>query len=383
MEPLGQAEVPVPVPVAQPRLLGGSPLAQPVQPVPADRLQQPVARPVPGLLPAQHRLADQPGEQVEQVAVRVLDHVPGGGQPEAVGEHRQAQPERLLAGRAQGEAPVEGGLQPPVPGGYRVPGLQQPQVLVQPAGQLAEREGTQLGRGQLDGQREPVEPVADLRHDRPVVGVQREPGAYRHRALQEQRQSRVPGLGARWQRPVRIGDVQRHHVPHVLGHHPEHLPAGAQHPQAGAGAQGPVGEHRAGVHQVLAVVQYQQQIPVAQVVRNHLGERPFAVHVDAERVGDGVLQQGGLGHPGEVDQPDAVGERAPQLTGGPHGEPALSAATHAGQGHQARAGQQPPYLGDVPASADERRHLGGDPTNPVARPTTRSHLALTLGRPPE
>ena len=347
--------------------------AQPVQPVPADGLQQPVAgQPVGGLHPAQYRLLDQPGEQVQY---RLLEDVLGRAQLEGAGEHRQPLPQRLFARRAQLEVPVEGRVQAPVPGRYGVPRRQVPEVLTQPGRQLPERERTQLGRGQLDGQWQPVELAADLRHGRPVLGVEGEPRRHGGGPLDEQGHARVPRLGAAVVRLPLLGYAQRRHVPDVLGGHPEHPPAGTQHPQPRRRAQRPVGERRAFVDEVLAVVQDQQHLPVPDMLEEGIGQRPFG-RPDPEFLGDRVVQEGGLGHGGQVDHPDPVGECPTQFGGRPYREPALAAATGPGQGDQPGAGQEPSHLGDVGPPADQAGYLSGDSTESLAGATSSGHRLL-------
>jgi hypothetical protein len=257
-----------------------------------------------------------------------------------------------------------------VPGGDRVPGLQELELLAQSGGELGHREPVQLGGGQLDGQREPVELLADLQDGALVV---RPDGEARHDgpgALGEQDQSRVPVLGAGRRGTLWIGYRQRGNAPHVLSHHPEHLPAGAHHPESGRGAQRAVYESGAGVQQVLAVVQHQQQFPVPQVPDDHFGRRLVGGDIDAQGLGDRVPDHGAIGHWGEIDQPYAVSECPAQLPGNPDGEAGLTAAAYPGEGDQPGARQQPLHLHDVLSAADEAGQLGGDMARPVAGTTT-------------
>ena len=99
--------------------------------------------------------------------------------------------------------PVDGRLQGLLPrqGGAASPG-QQAEPLVEAVVQGAERQRAQPGGGQLDGQRQPVQPRADRHHQRGGLLVERQAGALRPGPVDEQR-DRIGGLGRR--KPVSPG----------------------------------------------------------------------------------------------------------------------------------------------------------------------------------
>ena len=133
----------------------------------ADRLEHPEARLAVGVLaqPQQQALLDERVEVFEGVAraVRVAD---GRGrlEPEAADEDGQAPEQRLLPLEQQVVAPGDRVAQRPLAlVGVLGAAGQQGQPLVEPAQERLRRERAHPRRGQLDRERQAVEPAADLR----------------------------------------------------------------------------------------------------------------------------------------------------------------------------------------------------------------------------
>jgi hypothetical protein len=82
----------------------------------------------------------------------------GGIQAERAGEHRQVPEDALLRFGQQLVAPVDGGVERPLPGGRGPVGADQ-QPVVEPVQQRPEAQCLDSGRGQLDGQRHSVQPL--------------------------------------------------------------------------------------------------------------------------------------------------------------------------------------------------------------------------------
>ena len=171
---------------------------------------------------------------------------------------------------------------------------QHPDPGLQLADQLGERQRAQPHGGELDRERDAVEPLAQPHDVRPVLRRDGEPGDYRRRALGEQVRRVILG-GQREQREGML----------PLG--VERLPAGGQQGHPGRGAQHGVGEGGAGVDQVLARVEDEQQPLAAQVAEEGRARRRLVLVRQAERGGDGGREQVGIADPGQVGEPDAVG----------------------------------------------------------------------------
>ena len=138
-------------------------LGQALDPVLADRLEHPVARRrrVDDL---QERAVDQRGEEVEDLA-----RASRRGRPTALcgvtppGKTASRSASVRSASVEQVPAPVDDGAQRAVARqrGAAAAG-EQPEAVVEPPGELLERQRAQPRGGQLDGQRQAVEPAADL-----------------------------------------------------------------------------------------------------------------------------------------------------------------------------------------------------------------------------
>ncbi|WP_329207684.1 hypothetical protein OG893_29775 [Streptomyces sp. NBC_01696] len=112
-----------------------------------------------------------------------------------------------------------------------------PEPVGQPGGQAGERERTEAGRGQLQGERQAVQAVDDAQHFAEVLLVDAEPGAHGGRPLGEQAHGRrAAGL---LELRVRLGQRERAERDQGLAVDRRRFPAGGQHPQPGA--DGPAG----------------------------------------------------------------------------------------------------------------------------------------------
>ena len=158
------------------------------------------------------------------------------------------------------------------------PGAQGPQALrlvaravgqqLEATGETREQgprgEDRDAGRRQLDGQRQPVQPPADLHHVRRVLAVDDEPRADRLGAVDEQADRAVAVERARRRRRPRIGKRQRRDRDDVLAGDPQQRPAGHQHREAGSGAE-EIDQVRSGSQQMLEAVEDEQHRPRSKV----------------------------------------------------------------------------------------------------------------------
>ncbi|WP_345279033.1 hypothetical protein [Kitasatospora albolonga] len=356
LAPGGHPEVPVPVAPAQALLLAARP--QPAGAVLAQGVQQPVAGAERALLPQQHRLGDQLAHQVEEflggqalARAHVLDRL----QVEAAGEDREPGPEQTFLRRAELMTPADRGAQRAVP--LRAAARtadQQPEAVVQPVGDLLHRERPQPPGGQLHRERDAVQPAA-------------EPGGLGQVAL-GQLEARQHGGGPVGEQPHRRRDParlrrhrQRRQGVEVFARDPEHLPAGGQHPQPGGGPQQRGGQCGAGLHQVFAAVQHQQQLPVGQLLDQHLLRLPGGGVGQSQRLQHRVAQQVRAAHPGQLHQPHPVGVPPGRPGRGAQGQPGLADPAGAGHRHQPTSRQQLVQIRQFGLPADEAGQLGGQP----------------------
>ena len=220
----------------------------------ADRLEQAVAGGAVGRVGDDQRLGDQAAEQVvdvDHVEVVVGGHRLGGVEGERAGEHRQPAEHPPLPVVEQVVGPRHRRPQRLLAPDRPSPADEQPEPFVEPGRDLGGLHRPQPGGRHLHGERDAVEPAADLPGR--VVGHEGRldgPGP-----LDEQ----LHGLVAA-ERPHRVGD---------LAVDAERFPAGGQHPQLRAAPAKSVGQVGGRVEQVLAVVEHQHD-PLGGEVR---GER--------------------------------------------------------------------------------------------------------------
>ena len=187
-----------------------------------------------------------------------VQHTPSNGvEVEALGEHRQQLQQRLLGAVEQRIRPVDGGPQCLLPrqGGAASPG-EQAEALVETVAKTDERQRTQPGRSELDGQWQPIQPSADRYQERAGLLVDGQVNALLSDALDEQ-SDRLTGLrtdvtGARKR--------QRRHPVNALATDAERLAAGGQQAHPRAAPQDSISRLRACSDQMLAVVQHDQDI---------------------------------------------------------------------------------------------------------------------------
>ena len=257
-------------------------------------------------------------------------------------------------------------------------GREQPEAVLETVQDLDRREGAQPHRGELDRERDAVEPAAQLHHGVAVAVRELEVRRHGRGAVEEERDGVVvcrvagPDLG--------VGRRQGRHDEDLLALDAEHVPAGGEDAQAGRRGQQLAGQHRAGVGEVLAVVEHHQQPLLLQVGRE-VASRIRGDLAQLEGVGHGVRQQLGVVKGGQLDEPHAVGKGAPDLGRHPQRQPRLADPTDAGQGEHPAAGQELPGLGQLASTAHEAGQLGGQGAPTRRRRTSWLSYGFRLCRP--
>ena len=163
----------------------------------------------------------------------------------------------------------------------------------------------------------------------------------RPRPLAEQLDRRAApqvGIGLFGRQPVDIGQLQRRDGEFVLAIHPQHLPAGDQHLEARRRGE-QIGNQRGSRHNLLEVIQRQQQMPPAQVIFEDIGRRSAGNFMDVQRPGNRSGNKCRVADRRQGDKIHAVGEsrRLHQLLRRGDRQAGLSCAGRAGQGQQAHA----------------------------------------------
>jgi len=173
-------------------------------------------------------------------------------------------------------------------GGGAAAAAQQPEAVVQPSEHVVHRQHMEPGRRQLDSQRQPVQLPTDRHHRGRILRAQQETRLHRLCALHEQpHRVRLPQqIQVRFCRRPRhgVGYREHGHGPDRLLRDPQRELAGGQDPQPRAGLQQPGGQGGAGRHDMLAVVQDQQQAPGLQAPDQRIRRRLTRLLVQAQGV---------------------------------------------------------------------------------------------------
>ena len=196
------------------------------------------------------------------------------------------------------------------------------------------REEAETSRGELDGEREPVEPAADLDDRRRVVVGDREVGPDRARPVDEQLDRLDPchlrgrhaaaGLGRQAERRDRVD---------VLDPDAERLAAGDQELDLGARVE-QLGRHPGGGRDLLEVVEHQQDLALAQAFGQRLADRTGGHLAHADGATERQDQAIGVAAGRHVDERDAVAKPRRLLAGGPDGQARLARPARARQRQQ-------------------------------------------------
>jgi hypothetical protein len=328
----------------------------------ADGLQHPVADPGPGLGHAQQRLVDEAADRVEGTGA---EHDLRRLERETVLEQRQPPQGALLAGVQQVPGPLDDREQGLVPvGSTAVAAAQQREPVLEPPVDLLDRHGAHPGRGELDRQRQAVEPADDTGHDRLGETHARSRG---DRPLAEQL-----GRVARLQFAERVD---------ALGGDRQRGPAGGEDAQVGRGRDQEGGELGRRLDQVLAVVQDQQARGLREPLRDPGpdvgpllgGQGPVAADrvTDAE---DGPDFDRDILVGGDAGQLDEVDDRLRRVPGERVRQPRLAQAAGPDDGHHPRPGHQGPQPRQVGVPADQLGRVVAHP--PAHRAVERKQAAV-------
>ena len=241
-------------------------------------------------------------------------------------------------------------------GGPAPPG-QQPEPLIEPGADLRHRQRTQPGRGQLQGQRDPVQPDADRRHRRGVGGVQGEAPPVHHGALGEQLhrlESRQPAGGGQ----ISGRHRQRRNPEHALPADAQRLPARDQQARPRAAPHQGVGQLGGRAEHMLGIVQDHQQVPVADRLGQGVEHGPSRLLADPQHGRHGAGHQLRFGHRRQLDQPYPVAGAIQHLGRHLQRQPGLADPARPRDRDQPRpARHQRPQLGQLRGPAHETGRL--------------------------
>ena len=325
-----------------------------------DRLQLPVPGPGGGLLRDHQGLVDQFGQQVQQFGRwqrRVCADRLHRGEGEPAGEHRQPAQQDLLRLGEQVVAPFQRAAQRLVPGDAVGPAAEHGQGIAQPLDDLGRFEHGGPGRGQLQGQRHPVEPSAQVDDALRVVGVERETGPDLRRPLDEEPDRAAAGR-ARPGRGRCVADGRAAGPMTAPGRCTRPGRAAAPgwwraraHPgQPASRAATRWAQAASRCSQLSSTISSERSRSWSTSAWPRLGRR---AGIQPERLGHRVGHQQRLADRREVDEPHSVGVRRTDLLRGRQRQPGLAAAAGPGEGEQPGPADQPIDVDELTLAADE------------------------------
>ena len=219
------------------------------------------------------------------------------------------------------------------------------QPSVEPLAQARGREHARPRSGELDCERQAVEPTADRPQGLLVLRAAAEVGLERTRTRDEQLE--------------RIVLRKRLHRVHLLARQMENRTAGHDDPQPRRRCKQPH-ELRAGGEQVLEAVEHDEKLARPQPARQRLRRRLARSLGDAEALHDRREEERVVAERREVDENRAVGERRCRGAREREREPRLPAAPGTGQGQETRVvlADEPPELCELALAPDQRVRRG-------------------------
>ncbi len=253
----------------------------------------------------------------------------------------------------------------PLRRGARAPG-EQTVTLRQALLDLLQGQRTQPHHRQLDGQRYPVELPAQPRHQVTVLVGQLKARQNICCAINEQLHRVVGGQHfgrSLLLRGLRDGHRENRH--HLLPVDVQWLPARRQDPHVGTLPGNGIRQYRTVVHQVLAVVEHQENAPRPEVVDDRVECGTGRLVPQVQPLGHPVSQQRRLTQLGQFDEAHPIAERPLNGLGNPPGQPRLTDPPGPREGHQMGGRQHPLGISDLTATTDEagdiRRQIADTP----------------------
>jgi hypothetical protein len=243
---------------------------------------------------------------------------------------------------------------------------QEPQPLVEPTHDVGRSHPPHPGRGELYGQRDVVEALADLDDGGLVVVAQSDVSSHHLGPVHEQLDAvDRPAACAR----------QRGHRPDVFASHPQQRLTGHHHRQDGRRLQHPVDDLGHLGEQVLAVVDHHQGLAGAGPATQGVEHRLSLAFGHAQRGEDGCRHQGPLLQRGEAHEPGPVFELGGDLGGDLEGQARLAHPARTGQRNEPLARDAGGELFHLLGPADEAGALHGQVPGQLVQGPKRWELA--------
>jgi hypothetical protein len=370
---------------------GGVPLPDPLEVtrplestggVVPDRLQEGVPGGTVHLLHLQQRPVDQACHLVEHfegVFRLVASHRCGAIESESPSEDAESHEQHPGGLGEEVVAPVDGRAEGAMPG-RDVPSTrgEEGEDIVEAVPDLLHTEDPDPGRCELDGERDPLEPPADVGHDPDIVRSKREFPCPVPGPLLEEAHGPGPGHRLRWFVRVRYGETG--YEPCPLPGHAQSLPAGGENRQLRTGAQEFLGHLRTGIHQVLAIVQDEEEWGLGDEWEGRRRVVSPDLFAHAQGTDDLLREECGVRERRELDPADGIPSGGPFCTSAPpcqdfKCQAGLPTSAGAGQGQKPRGGEEVEHLQYLVLPPDQGGEWYGDP---AGRGRTIRHLGAAV-----
>ncbi len=238
----------------------------------ADRLEEAVPRHRGGVIDAHDRLVDQVGEQFEHRSVPVVGGDGLGGVEREVRHHGESPGDRLLVGVEEVVAPGHRGFERLLARQRRAAAAgQQPEAVFERRLDAGRAHHPDPGGREFDGQRDAVETVDDPGDRGEFVVARGEVGTGAVRALHEQLDARIP--------------IERRHAPRGLTSDAQRFATRGQDVERRAPSQQLVDQWTHATEHVLAVVEQDEPVELAQPLGQGVDDRSPELLADTERLG--------------------------------------------------------------------------------------------------
>lgn len=195
---------------------------------------------------------------------------------------------------------------------------------------LLDRQHFESRRPQLDRQRNPVQPAANLGDGLGVRFGHGKPGLNQTGPVDKQTHRLALRHGIGRERLSRVRQRQRGDAPDGFSIHAERFPAGHQDVQPRRRAQQRLDQRRTGGDQVLTVIEQQQELPGTEVVRQRFDQRSDLPLSNVQHRCHRLHDERRLRQGRQIHGPDAVTELIAQTRRDLKRQPRLAAPTRAG-----------------------------------------------------
>jgi hypothetical protein len=253
--------------------------------------------------------------------------------------------ERLLARRGRAAACAE-----------------QAEAIVEATCKRGRGECADAGSCKLERQREPVEAVADPRHGRPRLSVERESRCDGVGSLDEQPNRLMAQERLRVVLALRVGNSERRDAEENLARNTQRLTTRGENGQPGRTSEERIGEGCGGADEVLTVVEHEQELEGLELGHQSVDDGTAAQRSQIEPLGDRSGDEPAVVQCVQLDEQHAVGIRVFVVACQRQRQARLAHTAGTGERQQPRMREQGGQLAELVLPTHERGRLDRERT---------------------